>query len=370
LSDRSAWRHAPVRVAAFVAFWTLIGLSFAGQFFISSAKAGLGVNMLQAVTWALGDWYVFAILSLPVVRGARRWRFEDGEWRGSLVFHGFSSLAFSFAYIVVRAWVGQGQSWLGGHPAAFEATFVPLLVKTWHFNVIVYWVIVAVTQAIDYSRKYRERELRAAELEAHLAQAQLHALQMQLNPHFLFNTLNAISALMHRDVEAADRMIARLSELLRVTLEGGRAHEVKLADELEFLSGYLDIERARFGDRLSIRLDVEEDALAAWVPSLILQPLVENAIRHGIQPRPGAGRVGLRARCEEGMLRVEIEDNGRGIAIDAEEGVGLSNTRARLRHLYGEQHEFEISAATGGGACVRLGIPFRRDPMHVSGAAA
>ncbi|MGH7806237.1 MAG: sensor histidine kinase [Candidatus Binatia bacterium] len=370
MSDRSAWRHAPVRVAAFAAFWTLIGLSFAGQFYISSSKAGHGVSMLQAVTWALGDWYVFAILSLPVVRVARRWQFEFGQRRASLILHVFASLVFSFAYIVVRAWVGQGQSWLGGHPATFEATFAPLLVKTWHFNVIVYWVIVAVAQAIDYSRKYRERELHAAELEAHLAQAQLHALQMQLNPHFLFNTLNAISALMHRDVEAADRMIARLSELLRLTLEGGRAHEVRLAAELEFLSGYLDIERARFGDRLSIRLDVDEEALDAWVPSLILQPLVENAIRHGIQPRPGAGRVDLRARREDGMLRVEIEDDGRGLAENAEDGVGLSNTRARLRHLYGERHEFDLRNAPHGGVCVRLGIPFRRDPMPFRGAAA
>ncbi len=191
-------------------FWTLLGLSFASQFYLSSAKAGLEVSWKQAVNFALADWYVFALLSIPVVHLARRFRFEGGTWGRSLAAHAVASILFSLAYMVLRAWAGQWQS-----QAAFQEIFKPLLVKTWHFNLLIYWVIVSVSHAFDYYRKYRERELRASALEKHLAQAKLQALQMQLNPHFLFNTLHSISSLMHKDVEAADRMIARLSDLLR-----------------------------------------------------------------------------------------------------------------------------------------------------------
>jgi LytS/YehU family sensor histidine kinase len=175
---------------------------------------------------------------------------------------------------------------------------------------------------------------------------------------------------MRRDVEAADRMIARLSELLRFALEGSEAREVRLADELQFLSGYLEIERARFGERLSVRIDVADETLDACVPTLILQPLVENAIRHGVQPNPGPGRVDLRARREDGMLRVEVEDNGRGMPKELDEGVGLANTRARLRQLYGDRHEFELSDAPAGGFRVRLAIPFHCEPKPIAGVAA
>ena len=211
-------------MAALVCFWTLIGLSFAFQFYISSAKAGLEVTWRQAVSYALGDWYVFALLSIPVVWLARRFDFESGHRRRSLAAHLAASLAFSLAYMVLRAGVGRLQS-----EASFAEAFLPLLVKTWHFNLLIYWVIVAVTLAFDYYRKYRERELSAVELEKRLAEAKLQALQMQLNPHFLFNSLHSISALMHQDVEAADRMIVRLSDFLRAALESSDTQEVTSA---------------------------------------------------------------------------------------------------------------------------------------------
>src|SRR5579862_4032626 len=194
--------------------WTLLGLSFAFQFYISSAKAGLEVTWAQAVNYALGDWYVFAALSIPAIWLARRFNFEAGDRARSLAVHLPGSLLFSLAYMVLRAWIGSWQS-----QASFAEAFQPLLVKTWLFNLLIYWVIVAVSFAFDYSRKFRERELRSVELEKRLAQAKLQALQMQLNPHFLFNTLHSISALMHQDTNAADGMIARLSDLLRAALE-------------------------------------------------------------------------------------------------------------------------------------------------------
>lgn len=337
-------------------FWTLIGLSFAFQFYISSAKAGLEVTWRQAVSYALGDWYVFAVLSIPVVWLARRFDFESGNRARSFAVHLVGSLVFSLAYMVLRAEVGRWQS-----EATFAEAFQPLLVKTWHFNLLIYWVIVAVSFAFDYYRKYRERELRAVELEKRLAEAKLQALQMQLNPHFLFNTLHSISSLMHRDVEAADGMIARLSDLLRAALDSSDTQEVALRQELEFLRRYLEIEQIRFGNRLTVKLDIAPDTFDARVPNLILQPLVENAIRHGIEPHAKPGRIELRARREAGVLALEVGDNGAGLRKDGpdREGVGLSNTRARLQALYDDAHGFELREAPDGGLLVRLTMPFR-----------
>jgi signal transduction histidine kinase len=337
-------------------FWTLVGLSFAFQFYISSQKAGLDVSWSQAVSYALGDWYVFAVLSIPVIWLARHFQFEAGRRAKALLVHFFGGLIFSLAYMVLRAWIGRWQS-----SSSFAEAFQPLLVKTWHFNLLIYWVIVAVSFAFDYYSKYRERELRAAELEKNLVQAKLHALQMQLNPHFLFNSLHSISALMHRDVEAADRMIARLSDLLRAALAGSATQEVTLREELEFVRRFLEIEQIRFGDRLTVKTEVAPDTLDALVPNLILQPLVENAIRHGIEPHAKPGCIELRAERADGVLTLEVSDNGGGLPAGEPtvEGVGLSNTRARLRTLYGEAHGLELRAAPGSGLLVRLTIPMR-----------
>lgn len=336
--------------------WTLLGLSFASQFYISGAKAGLEVSWKQAVSYALGDWYVFALLSIPVIQLARRFHLEAGSWRSSLAVHVAGSVLFSLAYMALRAVVGQWQS-----GATYAEAFKPLLVKTWHFNMLTYWVIVAVSQAFEYYRRYRERELRTSELEKRLAQAKLQALQMQLNPHFLFNALHSVSALMHKDVEAADRMIMRLSDLLRAALRSSDTQEVELRQELKLLELYLEIEKIRFGDRLTVNLAIDPDTLSAQVPNLILQPLVENAIRHGIEPRSKAGRIELRAQRRDGKLELEVSDNGRGLRGNGppREGVGLSNTRARLRELYGEGYGFELAGQAEGGVKVMLRIPFR-----------
>jgi len=221
-------------------------------------------------------------------------------------------------------------------------------------------VIVAVSHAFDYYRKYRERELRTAELEKRLVQAKLQALQMQLNPHFLFNTLHSISSLMHKDVEAADKMITRLSDLLRAALAGADTQEVTLRQELNLLQLYLSIEQIRFGNRLSVKMEIAPDTLEAQVPNLILQPLVENAIRHGIEPRARPGCIELRSQRQDSRLALVVSDNGAGISGNGavKEGVGLSNTRARLRELYGETHRFELVRPEAGGVRIELSLPF------------
>jgi LytS/YehU family sensor histidine kinase len=258
---------------------------------------------------------------------------------------------------VLEEWQTRGEL----YPVTFSAAFSRALVATFFFNLLVYWGVIAGQNAFAYYTKFSEREVHAAALEARLTEARLQALQMQLNPHFLFNTLNAISSLMHKDVEAADRMIVQLSDLLRYALESTNEQEVPLQQELDFLNRYLEIQRARFGDRLVVRHEIAPETLSASVPNLVLQPLVENAIQHGIEPHARPGQIVLRARRENGVLDLEVQDNGVGLANGAapEEGVGLSNTRARLQQLYGSGQRLELLNAPDGGLIVHIRIPWR-----------
>jgi two-component system, LytTR family, sensor kinase len=348
------------RWTLYLAFWTLVGLSFASQFYFTNSKAGTPVSWQRALTYSLGDWYVFGLLSIPAIALAKRFHFERSRWVRLAVVHLIASLLFSCVYILLRAWLGQLQELMGGGSIDFSRA-LRIVAKTFHYNVWFYWVILAVCHAFDYYEKFHDRELRASELERRLAQARLQALQSQMNPHFLFNTLHTISALMHKDVEAADRMVMKLSELLRLALDNTDAHEVPLTQELQFLDRYLEIEKTRFRERLSVERDIEPQTLEAKVPNLILQPLVENAIRHGIERHARPGRIVLRAHRRDGALELEVQDNGGGLPDGKllREGVGISNTRARLEQLYGASQSFELKNASSGGLLARVVIPFR-----------
>jgi signal transduction histidine kinase len=350
------------RWTLFFAFWTLIGLSFAVHFFLNSSQAGQGVSWGEAVTFSLGDWYVFALLSIPVVKLARRFPFERRTWGRVALLHAIYSVLFSFAYMFLRAALGQMQTFLSPGAALPFARGFPLLIKTFQYNIWVYWVILAVCHAFDYYQKFHERELRASELETRLAQARLQALQSQMNPHFLFNTLHTISALMHKDVDAADRMVMKLSDLLRLALDNTDAHEVPLRQELDFLERYLEIEKTRFRERLTVQTEVDPDTLHARVPNLVLQPLVENAIRHGIERHARPGKIVLRARRQNGQLQLEVQDNGSGLPPGGvpREGIGISNTRSRLQQLYGANHRFELQNLPAGGLLARVVIPYHQ----------
>lgn len=214
-----------------------------------------------------------------------------------------------------------------------------------------------------YHRRYRDREQQAAAMQARLNEARLHALQAQLHPHFLFNTLNGIATLLRRDPAAAEEMLTSLSDLLRIALSGSDRQTIPLREELDFLDRYLAIQQMRFGDRLRSEQTIAPDTLECLVPALVLQPLVENAIRHGIEPSGRPGCVRVTAACTAGELALTVEDNGLGLAPLAQEkpgtGLGLSNVRERLMALYGDTHTFRLEQPPAGGAIVHLRIPIR-----------
>jgi two-component system, LytTR family, sensor kinase len=354
--------RAWVQWLLYFAIWTSIGLAFAGQAYLTRAESGLPITWRFALGRNLIDWYIFAILSLPVLWLARRIPVEFADWKRRLTIHLVASIVFSMLWMVLRASLvttlelAEGQA-----PLEFWTAFKHALVATFFFNVLIYWVIISVTHAVHLYRRDRQRDVRTAELETRLTQARLQALQMQLNPHFLFNTLHAISSLMHKDVEAADRMLIRLGDLLRYALESTDEHEVALRQELDFLDRYLEIEKTRFGERLAVQKQIAPDTYDALLPNLLLQPIIENAIQHGIEPHARVGRIELSASRVDDCLQIEVRDNGAGLARDAqlEEGIGLSNSRARLQQLYGSRARFELNNAPSGGLAVTIAVPWR-----------
>lgn len=323
---------------------------------------------LQAtIFWGMMANYLWAALTPLIIFCARRFRIERQNWLRGLLFHFPTGLLIAATHIV--AFVVLYWS-MNGYRANILGSFPPLL-RFYLFrflpgDLFFYGVIVLLVYAYDYYRKYREGELKAAELRAQLAQAQLQALKMQLHPHFLFNTLNAISELVYKDPEAAEQMITQLSDMLRLSLDKVGVQEVSLKQELEFLGKYLEIEQTRFQERLRVEMQIDPATLDASVPNMILQPLVENAVRHGIAPRATGGRIEIRARRSNGMLQLDVHDDGRGLptteaerAVSHKSGVGLANTRARLAHLYGAAHRFALESTPGEGLTVRMAIPFR-----------
>ena len=314
----------------------------------------------------LGYWYAWAVLVPIVLFLARRFPLDRDRWLKSVPVHLLAVLVLTFAHIVMSEGVRYGMDQAGGDVWMKNMTWWAHVTRTYFISfdweMMTYWAIIGFWHATAYYRVAQDRALKASRLETQLAEAQLQALQRQLHPHFLFNTLNAISALMHRDVEAADQMLARLSDLLRIALDMRGAQEVALKDELEFLQKYLEIEQTRFGDRLTVRYDVEAETLDAQVPNLILQPLVENSVRHAVAVRLEPGLIEIRARRVGTNLELSVHDNGPGLSkvpgTHAGKGVGLANTRSRLEHLYGASQRLSLEEPPGGGLTVTVMLPF------------
>ena len=308
----------------------------------------LGLAMSTAAFWAL-----LTPVIMTTTRFIRDRTTSRVQWLAAHV------LTFLVLHVIDVAVYSRLTAWFAPNPRPFAQLVFSLTT----FNMITYGMIAVVTAALDYQDDLRERGLRAAQLETQLAMAQFQALRAQLHPHFLFNALNAISALIRKDADRAERMLARLSELLRMAIETAATPEVRLIDEIEFVKRYLDIERMRFGERLDVHVAVDGEAYDALVPSMLLQPLVENAVRHGVAPYAGPGRVEIRATRDDSRLAIVVRDSGPGIQQAPNdsngEGVGLRTTRQRLQKLYGEAQDLTLINVPGGFE-TRIAIPFRK----------
>jgi signal transduction histidine kinase len=310
----------------------------------------------------LGYWYSWACLAPGILWLSRRFPLDKQSWHFSLPAHIAGVFVATTLHIVMAVATRMATYWaIGESTGSWRIEAQRMFFLNFDWEMMTYWAIVGLSHALAYHREAQTRALKASQLETRLVEAQLQSLQRQLQPHFLFNTLNTISALMHRDVDAADSMIARLSDLLRISLQSVGVQEVSLKEELDFLSKYLEIEQTRFRDRLTVVFDVSPDTFDALVPNLVLQPLVENAIKHGIGPRPAPGTITICSRRVSGMLELTVQDNGVGLSAarlsDFNRGVGLSNTRSRLEHLYGSLHRFEFRQPAQGGLLVLIAIP-------------
>jgi two-component system, LytTR family, sensor kinase len=358
------WRRAALLFGG----WTLVSVIFAAV----SYAAAIGENnkefgFVSALRLNLVQFYLWAILSPLLFKFSRRFpiEFRPLNFRNLLLYF---PAVISFAGIhqtvhlailwsITPRWRQQFPALIDCYRAYFAFGF--------YIDLIIASLIVVAVHALLYYQNFRASELAQSSLKTQLAQSQLRALKMQLHPHFLFNTLHSISSLVLEDPPKANSMIARLGDFLRLTLENSDQQLVTLKEETEFLRCYLDIEQVRFGDRLTVALELEPQTLSAQVPHLILQPVVENAIQHAIAPHATRGHINIEARRLNGLLRLEVRDNGPGITSNSDwlgmKGVGLSNVRARLDQIYGSDFRFELINVRDGGLAVVMEIPFQRE---------
>jgi signal transduction histidine kinase len=367
------------RVALYAAVWTLLALLSALQSAASRARAGRPFAWPPLLADRFADWYSCALFTPAYVWLARHAPIARRTWPRGVAAHAAATTVFVVIKYALYVAAGMAIGTIAARDG-YVATVADFLARSFVYESMILWAVAGVVHAMEFHRRAQEREAQAARLRAELTTARLDALAAQLRPHFLFNALNTVSSLMHRDVDAADAVLARLGDLLRRTLRAGDRHEVTLAEELELLGDYVAIVSARFSDRLTITCRIAPDVRTALVPHFLLQPLVENALEHGIARRAGAGRVEVRAArvTDAGgdRLRLVVADDGAGRDRLTErtpsEGIGLSNTRRRLAALYGDAHRLVLTDRPRGtgGAEVVVELPFRegRPPTPVASA--
>ena len=340
--------------------WFLLGLIYSSQSFFYSLSVGREYIWQRSLFHSFIFCLEWGLLTPIVLRLVDRFRLDDSKFKLNIIVHFVIGLAVAFVqqtvYVYVTNYVENGftvtKSFTG---------FLPSIVGFFEYGVLMYWSIVFIHHAVGYYRQYRQEEKNASQLRSQLIESQLQALKMQLQPHFLFNTLNAISILVKKEPSLAQKMIVRLSDLLRLTLERGNKNEVTLEQELEFLNIYLGIEKVRFGDRLSVTMNIDELSLPKRVPTFILQPLVENSIRHGIAQRSGEGWIEIVSTLEGNVLSLQVNDGGpktkKKRGLTERTGVGLENTKLRLQQFYGNSFTFDVQENVLNGFSVNIEIP-------------
>ncbi len=344
---------------AIIVLWSVLGIVSSLEMRLEStfspSQTGWGAMLFMQLSFTT----VCAALTPAILWWARRFPVDKRPYWPSVLAHLFGAAAFTV--VAKSIW----SAWMYAHEGKFLSwnKLFWNIVYSADYCFVLYCMVVLVSCVVVYYRRYQHGVLNAARLNGELAQAQLRWLKGRLHPHFLFNALHTISALIHEDPDAADRMIARLSELLRLSLRDSSLQEVPLEQELEYLDVYLDIERTRFADNLHVIFDIADDTQDALVPSLVLQPIVENAIRHGLGGISGVGVIKITAVHEGSKLLLTVADNGKGICNppleSVREGVGLSSVRGRLETLYGPAQSLVLHSAQGEGVEARIVIPFR-----------
>src|ERR1051325_6198375 len=366
-------RDAAVLVFAIA---SLLGLLAAGQQNLTMRATGGDTFLGHALGMGMPYWYIWALF-VPVVAGAlRRFPLRRERWLGPGCIH----LAVALAVSLLHAWLEMGaQHALGVQHGGFSGfTGMAMSHALWMlpYGLLAYGAILGILVAVDNSRRVRQAQLTTAALGTQLAEARLQALRTQLNPHFLFNAMNSIAMLVRKkENDAAVTMIAGLSDLLRYFLEERPPQEVRLRDELAFLERYLAVEWVRFQDRLQVRIAAGDGVLGAYVPTLALHPLDENAVKHGIARRVSAGRLAIEAEATATTLTLRVTDDGPGPNEEttggvAAAGVGLRNVRSRLEQLYGAQQTLELSSGPDGGALATITLPYRTRPLSAAASPA
>lgn len=345
-------------------FWTLIGAIAAVQEYVAIETRGAAVSLFKIIITNLPI-YFWAVSTPLIFWLGRRFQLSNRKkWAVVFPVHLLISLILAALYLGIVAITNEA---MRVEPLEWKFVwgyFQYRFGRAFHVSVLTYWAVLGFGFALDFYKRLQIREFQSAktelELETQLVQTKLDALKMQLHPHFLFNTLNTISAIMSDDLKGARRMIARLSEILRINLETSHQQKISLKEEIDLLNLYLDIERERFKEKLEISVDVSTKIWECEVPHFILQPLVENAIKHGIANTKTKGIIEISAKQNGDFVQIQIDDNGAGLANNLHQGVGLSNTRERLEKLYGEKFEMNLSNSDKGGVSVLLKIPFEK----------
>jgi hypothetical protein len=360
LDTRRVWSHRLRTFAVLCAIWAIPGLigGFSFVVFPFAADKSPEVSLQRALVWQMLAWMPWALWTALAIWLVRKQPFTRKRWPIAVLCHLGAGATIACLQILSVVLLDRlfypGSSEVPVRQHIRDAFF-----KLTDWEVVIYMAVVAAGVGVDYFRRFREQQLAAERLRTEMVQAQLLALRSQLNPHFLFNALNSVISLMDRDVPAAQRMVARLGDLLRLSLNANEA-EVSLERELALVKQYLEIERIRFGDRLTVEVDVPRNLLELSVPNLVLQPLVENAIVHGVGPRPGPGRVTVEAQQIGETLLLRVLDNGLG--LDREDskagfGIGVGNTRARLAAIYGGAASLTLREAEFGGCVAEVRLP-------------
>jgi two-component system LytT family sensor kinase len=365
---RRDWRKTLKVIGIIIVIWVLLGLFFGLQIYANTASTTHSpAPIKQALGYALRRYSIYAVLTFPIVWLCRRFPPRSRGWLSYTGIQAIALTCFILLYTGLR---------LLTSPPVEPGTLrrLPITLQTAEsllFSNIFdqFWMfasIVVVVLTLDYYGKLRQRELSEVQMKRQIAEYELQILKLQLHPHFLFNTLNGISTLMSRDVKTAREMLVRLSELLRIALAHTSDREVSLSDEIEFVEAYLQLEQMRFGDRLEIQLNIEPETLSARVPHMILQPLIENAIRHGVARVRSGGSVALRTSRVEQLLRITVRNDGPPLDSKPDAvtpgGLGLGNTRARLWQLYGDNYRLRLANRREGGVELSLEIPFAEYP--------